>query len=95
MMTLSIKGKLAAIGLAGALTAAAATPSMAYWRHGHWYGPAAVAGGIVAGTVAGAAALGAFKLIRRRYVRRAASPKLDEVSTDWLAYARSRSDETP
>jgi hypothetical protein len=57
MTTLSIKGKLAAIGLAGALTAAAATPSMAYWRHGHWYGPAAVAGGIVAGTVAGTAAL--------------------------------------
>jgi len=57
MTTLSIKGKLAAIALAGALTAAAATPSMAYWRHGHWYGPAAVAGGIVAGTVAGAAAL--------------------------------------
>jgi hypothetical protein len=44
--------------------------------------------------LAGAAALGAFQLIRRRYVRRAAAPKLDEVSTDWLAYARSRSDET-
>lgn len=41
-----------------------------------------------------AAALGAFALIRRRYARRSSPPKLDEVSTDWLAYARSRSDET-
>jgi hypothetical protein len=64
-MTLSTKGKLAAIGIAGALTFAAATPSMAYWRNGHWYGPrqshwygpAAVAGGIVAGAALGTAAL--------------------------------------
>jgi hypothetical protein len=43
----------------------------------------------------GLAALGAFQLIRRRFTRRAAGePKIDEVSSDWLAYARSRSDET-
>jgi len=40
-----------------------------------------------------AAMLGAIALIRRRYVRQASPPKLDEVSTDWLAYARSRHDE--
>ena len=44
--------------------------------------------------LAGVAVLSAFGLIRRRYIRRTESPKLDEVSTDWLAYARSRSDET-
>jgi hypothetical protein len=43
--------------------------------------------------LAGAVALGALGLIRRRYMRKAAAPKLDEVSTDWLAYARSRGDE--
>jgi len=43
---------------------------------------------------AGLAALGAFQLIRSRFTRRAGEPKIDEVSSDWLAYARSRSDET-
>jgi hypothetical protein len=43
--------------------------------------------------LAGVAAL-AFELIRRRIARRLASePKLEEVSTDWLAYANSRTDE--
>jgi hypothetical protein len=42
------------------------------------------------------AAAGAFELIRRRLARRlAAPPKLEEVSTDWLAYARTRPDEIP
>jgi hypothetical protein len=42
------------------------------------------------------AAIGAFELIRRRLARRiVAPPKLDEVSTDWLAYANSRTDEMP
>jgi len=41
----------------------------------------------------GAAAV-AFELIRRRITKRLESePKLEEVSTDWLAYARSRTDE--
>jgi hypothetical protein len=44
--------------------------------------------------LAAVAALGAFGLMRRRQTRRAAEPKLDQVSSDWLAYARSRSDET-
>ena len=44
--------------------------------------------------LAAVAALGAFGLIRRRQTRQAAEPKLDQVSSDWLAYARSRSDET-
>ena len=43
---------------------------------------------------AGLAALGAFQLIRSRFTRRDGEPKIDEVSSDWLAYARSRSDET-
>jgi len=43
--------------------------------------------------LAGVAAV-AFELIRRRIAKRLESePKLDEVSTDWLAYARSRTDE--
>jgi hypothetical protein len=41
-----------------------------------------------------AVAVGALGLIRRRYQKRSSAPKLEEVSTDWLAYARSRSDET-
>jgi hypothetical protein len=40
-----------------------------------------------------AATLGAIAVIRRRYARQA-SPKLDVVSTDWLADARSRPDDT-
>ena len=40
-----------------------------------------------------AAALGVIALIRRRYARQASPPKLEGVSTDWLAYARSRQDE--
>jgi hypothetical protein len=43
--------------------------------------------------LAGVAVFGAIELFRRQYMKRAAAPKVDEVSTDWLAYARSRSDE--
>jgi hypothetical protein len=43
--------------------------------------------------IATLAAVTAFGLVRRRQARRTAAPKLDEVSADWLAYARSRSDE--
>jgi hypothetical protein len=42
----------------------------------------------------GLAALGAFQLIRHRFARRGGERKIDEVSSDWLAYARSRTDET-
>lgn len=66
MMKLSTKGKIAAIGIAGALSLMAATPSMAYWHNGRWYpdrpwNPVAAAGeaagSIVGGTLAGAAAV--------------------------------------
>jgi hypothetical protein len=43
--------------------------------------------------LAGVAAIGVIELFRRQYIKRVAAPKVDEVSTDWLAYARSRSDE--
>ena len=43
---------------------------------------------------AGLAALGAFQLIRHRFTQRVGEPKFDEVSSDWLNYARSRSDES-
>jgi hypothetical protein len=43
---------------------------------------------------AGLAALGAFQLIRHRLAQRVGEPKFDEVSSDWLNYARSRSDES-
>jgi hypothetical protein len=46
--------------------------------------------------LAGVAAVGAFELLRRRLARRRISPpKLDGVSSDWLAYANSRTDEMP
>lgn len=65
-MKLSTKGKIAAIGIAGALSLMAATPSMAYWHNGHWYpdrpwNPVAAAGeaagSIVGGALSGAAAI--------------------------------------
>jgi hypothetical protein len=43
--------------------------------------------------MAGLATIGVVELIRRRYMRLGSPPKVDEVSTDWLAYARSRGDD--
>jgi hypothetical protein len=42
--------------------------------------------------MAGMATIGVIELIRRRYMRLGSEPKMDEVSTDWLAYARSKGD---
>jgi hypothetical protein len=38
---------------------------------------------------------GVRALLRRRHAKDAASPKLDPVSSDWLAEARGRHEHTP